>query len=305
MSRVAASSCRSPARGRLCFGEPMSRHTVWGIGGCADRFFEPADADAMARFIASLPAEEPVLVIGLGSNLLVRDRGVRGTVIVTGGGLSGLHRRDDGAVRAEAGVACPKVARFAVRQRLADCHFLAGIPGTVGGALAMNAGAYGGETWDLVESVETVDRRGERRRRVREEFVSGYRRVHAAADEWFLSADLRLRPDASGEGAQALRSLLRERARSQPIGTRNCGSVFRNPPGDFAARLIESCGLKGCAMGGALVSPKHANFIVNTGGATAGDVEDLMALIVERVARECGVVLQPEVRVVGEAGAVA
>lgn len=289
-------------RGRLRIAEPMSRHTVWGIGGCADRFYEPADADDLARFLASLPDEEVVLVIGLGSNLLVRDGGIRGTVIATGRGLSGLEMPERDRVRAGAGVACPKVARFAVRRRLGACHFLAGIPGTMGGALAMNAGAFGGETWDIVENVETIDRRGERRRRDRSDFSVGYRKVGGAPGEWFLSTDLRLPPDASGDGADALRSLLHRRAETQPIGARNCGSVFRNPPGDFAARLIDSCGLKGSAVGGALVSPKHANFIVNTGGASARDVETLMNRIAERVARDSGVDLQPEVRIVGETG---
>ena len=294
---------RSPPhmRGTLRLAEPMSRHTVWGIGGRADRFYEPADADDLACFLAWLPEEEPVLVIGLGSNLLVRDGGIRGTVVATGTGLSGLHLAGGDRVRAAAGVACPKVARFAVRNRLADCHFLAGIPGTMGGALAMNAGAFGGETWDIVESVETIDRQGRRHRRGREDFAVDYREVRGTPGEWFLSADLRLPRDVSEGGAEAVKALLRLRAQTQPTGTRSCGSVFRNPPGDFAARLIEACGLKGAGVGGALVSPKHANFIVNAGGASAGDVEALMSLIVDRVARERGVVLETEVHVVGEA----
>ena len=290
-------------RGHLRFAEPMSRHTVWGIGGCADRFYEPADACDLGAFLASLPEEEPVLFIGLGSNLLVRDGGIRGTVIATGAGLSALLLKGPGTVRAAAGAACPKVARFAVRHHLADCQFLAGIPGTVGGALAMNAGAFGGETWDIVESVETIDRGGRRRRRGREDFAVGYREVRGASGEWFLSADFKLPRDDSGRGAEAVRSLLRRRAETQPTGTRNCGSVFRNPPGDAAARLIEACGLKGAAVGGAFVSPKHANFIVNAGGARAQEVEALMQRIVEQVARASGVVLEPEVRIVGESRA--
>ncbi len=298
---MTARGSSSSVRGTLRLVEPMSRHTVWGIGGPADRYFEPADADDLASFLASQPDGEALLVIGLGSNLLVRDGGIRGTVIAMGAGLSRLHLPRARTLRTEAGVACPKVARFAVRRGLADCHFLAGIPGTVGGALAMNAGAFGGETWDLVESVETIDRCGHRRRRAREDFVAGYRQVAGAPGEWFLSADLALSRDVRGEGAEIVRSLLRLRARTQPTGTRNCGSVFRNPPGDFAARLIEACGLKGVSVGGAYVSPKHANFIVNAGGARADDVETLMQVIIDRVAGESGVVLEPEVRIVGEA----
>ena len=250
---AAARQGRSDLRGTLRTAEPMSRHTVWGIGGRAERFYEPADADDLALFLAGLPAEEPVLVIGLGSNLLVRDGGIRGTVIATGPGLCDLFMPERGTVRAAAGVACPKVARFAVRERLADCHFLAGIPGTIGGALAMNAGAFGAETWDVVDSVEVIDRHGRRRRRGRGDFAAGYRHVAGTPGEWFLSADLKLSCDVSGGGADAIRSLLRLRARTQPTGARTCGSVFRNPPGDFAARLIEACGLKGAAVGGALV----------------------------------------------------
>ena len=297
-----ASGVSVRVRGNLRWAEPMSRHTVWGIGGSADRFFEPADADDLSTFLSSLAEEEPVLVIGLGSNLLVRDGGIRGTVIATTAGLSGLRVTERCRLRAAAGAACPKVARYSVRRQLSGSEFLAGIPGTMGGALAMNAGAFGGETWEIVESVETIDRRGVRRRRGRGDFAVGYRQVGGAPGEWFLSADLRLSPDPSGEGAGAVKSLLRRRAQTQPIGTRNCGSVFRNPPGDFAARLIEACGLKGASVGRALVSPKHANFIVNAGGASAGDVEELITLIVERVGSEFGVELEPEVRIVGEGG---
>ena len=294
------SDASAGVRGNLRFAEPMSRHTVWGIGGSADRFFEPADAEDLSAFLSSLADEEPVLVIGLGSNLLVRDGGIRGTVIATSAGLSGLRVTQPCTLRTAAGAACPKVARFSVRRQLSGGEFLAGIPGTMGGALAMNAGAFGGETWEIVESVETIDRRGRRRRRGRGDFEVGYRQVGGAPGEWFLSADLRLSHDPSGEGAGTVKSLLRLRAQTQPVGTRNCGSVFRNPPGDFAARLIEACGLKGASVGRALVSPKHANFIVNAGGASAGDVEELMALIVDRVGSEFGVRLEPEVRIVGE-----
>ena len=298
---MTASGVLPRIHGNLRFAEPMSRHTIWGIGGSAECFFEPADVEDLSCFLASLCDEEPVLVIGLGSNLLVRDGGIRGTVIATTVGLSGLCVADRCTVRAEAGAACPKVARYSVRNRLAGSEFLAGIPGTMGGALAMNAGAFGGETWEIVESVETIDRRGRRRRREHGDFDVGYRQVTGAPGEWFLSADLRLSDDESGDGAGAVKSLLRLRAQTQPIGTRNCGSVFRNPPGDFAARLIEACGLKGATVGRALVSPKHANFIVNEGGASAGDVESLMSLIVDCVGSRFGVALEPEVRIVGEA----
>jgi UDP-N-acetylmuramate dehydrogenase len=288
-------------RGRLRVAHRLARHTAWGIGGVADRFYEPADVDDLCRFLGQLPADEPLFWLGLGSNLLVRDGGIRGTVLYLGTGLGRIERAGECGVRAQAGAPCPKVARFCARARLAGAEFLAGIPGTVGGALAMNAGAFGGETYSIVVRVETVTRAGERRERAASEFQTGYRHVVPPAAEWFLGAEFALHADALGAGEARIRELLKRRALTQPIGTRNCGSVFRNPPGDHAARLIEQCGLKGERIGGAEVSRKHANFIINTGAASAADVEALIERVMERVERTHGVVLVPEVRIVGEA----
>ena len=282
--------------------ESMARHTVWGIGGVADRFYAPVDVEDLARFVTELPEDEPVLMLGLGSNLLVRDGGFRGTVISTGHALAAILQIDGSTVRVQAGVACPKVARYSVRHGLAGCEFFAGIPGTVGGALAMNAGAFGGETWTIVRSVETLDRQGEIRRRAPADFEVAYRQVKGPVDEWFLAADLSLEADPRGLAGGRLKELLRARAESQPMGRRSCGSVFRNPPDDFAARLIQASGLKGARVGGAMVSEKHANFIINTGDATAADVETLMARVVEQVASDSQVHLQREVHIVGEHG---
>jgi len=287
-------------RGRLRLDEPLARHTAWGIGGPADRLYQPADLDDLRAFLARLPASEPLFWLGLGSNVLVRDGGIRGTVVHLGSSLAGLGRAGGDAVRAEAGVACPKVARFAARAGLAGAEFMAGIPGTVGGALAMNAGAFGGETYDIVDEVETVTRAGALRRRPGAALAPGYREVALPPGEWFVAARFRLAPGARGEGEARIRELLRRRGETQPLRARSCGSVFRNPPGDFAARLIEASGLKGAREGGAEVSRKHANFILNAGDARAADVEALMARVVARVRREHGVTLVPEVRVVGE-----
>ncbi len=294
-------------RGVLKASEPMSRHVSWRAGGPAARFYAPADTEDLQGFLAQLPPREPLLFVGLGSNLLVRDGGFNGTAVLTH--AAGLHPQMlGGRLYADAGVAAPKVARFAARHDLAHAEFLAGIPGTVGGALAMNAGCYGGETWDLVEHVVTVDRRGALRDRARAEFDVGYR--HCALrdgrvlgeDEWFTGAWFTLRP---GDGALArgrIRELLVRRISSQPLQLPNAGSVFRNPPGDHAARLIESCGLKGLTRGGARVSDKHANFIVNPERrASAADIEGLIEEVRRRVAEGTGVELMPEVRIVGEA----
>jgi UDP-N-acetylmuramate dehydrogenase len=288
-------------RGNLLLDEPMSRHTSWRIGGPADRYYQPADADDLVQFLAQLPPGEPLYWLGLGSNLLVRDGGIRGTVIATSGVLNVLTQIDERTVRAEAGVACAKVARFSARAGLAGAEFLAGIPGTMGGALAMNAGAFGGETWQVVAAVETLDRSGNRRRRTPQEFTIGYRHVVVPKGEWFLAAELQLEPGADPDALQArIKELLSKRSDLQPTQLPNAGSVFRNPDGDYAARLIEACGLKGECQGAACVSDKHANFIINTGAATAADVERLIQHIARVVAEQQGVQLQPEVHIFGE-----
>ena len=289
--------------GVLRHREPLARHTVWGIGGFADRYFEPAGIDELAAFLADLPAGEPVLWIGLGSNLLVRDGGVRGTVISTVR-LRAVEPLGPTKIHAGAGAACPRVARIAARHGLTGCEFLAGIPGSMGGALAMNAGAFGCEIWPAIREVETLDVNGERRWRTASEFQYGYRNVDGPHGEWFVSCRLVLEPDTEGRAGTRIRQLLVQRAAMQPTGARTCGSVFRNPRGDYAGRLIEASGLKGHRIGGAVISDKHANFIINDAGARAADVEALIRKVVEEVERRQGVRLEPEVRIIGEASSV-
>ena len=287
---------------RLRYDEPMSRHTSWRIGGSADVFFRPAGVAELTDFIAGLNEDEDILWIGLGSNLLVRDGGVRGVVICTLDLTSRIKRLDSVRVHVGSGVPCAALARQCTRWRLGPVAFFAGIPGTVGGALAMNAGAFGGETWDSVESVETLDRRGRQRTRSRTDYRVGYRSVKGVRGEWFLGATLALSSDPEADMSQ-LAEMRRRRDRTQPLGVRSCGSVFRNPPGDFAARLIEASGLKGRCVGDAMVSEKHANFIINRGHATARDVERLITEVRDRVAADSGIVLDLEVRIVGESDA--
>lgn len=291
----------SPLRGVLRRNEPMSRHTVWAVGGPAERFYRPADLDDLAVFLGRTTEQEPIHWVGLGSNLLVRDGGLPGSVVSTSGLLNQLELTDNGAVRVQAGVACAKVARFSAHHNLGNTEFLAGIPGTMGGALAMNAGAFGGETWEVVNRVQTIDRDGGLRTRPSRDFHVGYREVNGPPGEWFVSAELISVPGVGAESLARIRSLLRERGESQPTGLRSCGSVFRNPPGDFAGRLIEVSGLKGKRIGGAEVSTKHANFIINTGAASAADIENLMHVVRDTVERKQGVSLVPEVRVLGVA----
>jgi UDP-N-acetylmuramate dehydrogenase len=284
----------------LQFNQPMSEYVSWRAGGKADKFFVASSIPLLSDFMKSLSRNEPILFVGLGSNLLVRDGGFRGTVVL----MHDAKKQpvlENGLVLAEAGVASPKVARFAARNHLVDAEFLAGIPGTVGGALAMNAGCYGGETWDIVEQVLTINRKGELKPRKKTEFEIGYRHCAGPAGEWFVAAWFRLN---KGDGARAearIKEFLAKRMATQPLSLPNAGSVFRNPEGDHAARLIESCGLKGLTRGGARVSEKHANFIVNPeGAAKAADIEWLILEVKKRVKEKTGVTLVPEVRIVGE-----
>ena len=292
---------KQPLRGMLSTDEKMSRHTSWKVGGPADRFYVPADVDDLAVFLAALPDDEPVTWLGLGSNLLVRDGGIRGTVISTAGMKNRLELASDNTVWAGCGVPCAKVARFSAKSGLTGAEFLAGIPGSVGGALAMNAGAFGAETWSIVEQVETVTRKGLRALRPCSDFATGYRQVDKAHDEWFVSALFRLETDPDGKAEAHIKELLARRTETQPTGQFSCGSVFKNPPGDFAGRLVDQCGLKGFALGDAHVSDKHANFIINAGKASAGDIEALILHVQASVREMTGVRLIPEVKIVGEA----
>ena len=284
---------------RVARNEPMSKHTSWRVGGPADLYFKPRDAADLAGFLQSLDLAIPVYWVGLGSNLLIRDGGLRGAVIATHSAFDELNRVSQHEVECGAGVACAKLAKQCVKWGLGPAEFFAGIPGTLGGALAMNAGAFGGETWKHVVSVTTIDRQGRIQQRSASEYRVSYRHVEMPALEWFLAAQLRFEAKPSVSQEQ-IRDLLAKRKATQPIGEPSCGSTFVNPPGDHAARHIESAGLKGFAIGGARVSTKHANFIINEGSATAADIEALIAHVQKVVAERHGVALQTEVRIVGE-----
>ncbi len=292
----------TPLRGKLRLQVDMSKHTSWRTGGKAERMYQPADLDDLLVFLRSLPADEPVYAVGLGSNLLVREGGLRGTVLMLHGTLSALHLEMDGSVYAEAGVPGAKLARFAAKHDLQGAEFFAGIPGTLGGMLAMNAGCYGSETWEKVLRVQTVNRQGKVHVRTAAEYEIGYRHValRNAGEEWFVAAWLQFSRGKGESSWRDIKALLSRRIASQPLSLPNAGSVFRNPEGDHAARLIEHCGLKGMRSGGAQVSEKHANFIVNAGTATAADIENLINEVQNIVARQTGISLHPEVRIVGE-----
>ena len=285
---------------QLLRNEPLARYTSWRVGGKADRLFIADNLADLQVFMRTLDKAEPVFFIGLGSNLLVRDGGVRGTVIVMHQALNEL-RADGQYIYAEAGVTCGKLARYSANQFKQGAEFMAGIPGTVGGALAMNAGCYGSETWNIVHQVLTINRSGETHVRNESEFIPSYRHVEMLTpDEWFLGAWFKLEPGEATESLKKIKNLLATRLASQPLNLPSAGSTFRNPHGDFAARLIEASGLKGYQIGGAQVSPKHANFIVNVGDCSALDIELLIRHMKDVVLEKQGVALQQEVKVIGE-----
>jgi UDP-N-acetylmuramate dehydrogenase len=292
--------------GSLRLNEPMAKHVSWRAGGVAARAYIPASSADLAAFLATLPGHEPVCFVGLGSNLLVRDGGYRGTAVLMHS-PRGAMRVEDELIYAEAGVACPKVARLAATHGFEGAEFLAGVPGTVGGALAMNAGCYGSETWDVVAKTLTVSRAGKLSERGSADFEVAYRRVglrgrKLGEDEWFLASWFRLRPGDEKRARARIKELLAMRIATQPLDLPNAGSVFRNPPGEHAARLVEACGLKGYAIGGARISEKHANFIVNPKGkACAADIEALIEHARKAVKERFGIELVPEVRIIGEA----
>ena len=286
-------------RGKLAFDEPMMSYNTWGVGCRAQCVFQPADMADLQSFLKQYEGALPLFWMGLGSNVLIPDEGLSGIVVVSHPGLQKICYADDYSVYVEAGVACSKLARSSVKQGLQGVEFMAGIPGTVGGALAMNAGAFGGTTWQHVRSLQVITRAGEVQQRPADVFDVSYRSVEIAADEWFVAAYFQLAPTQQDEASVSIRDLLAKRNHSQPIGEKNCGSVFKNPPGQFAAKIIEECGLKGLKIGGAEVSPKHANFIINTGQASATDIAQLMLQIMSTVKTQYGIELEPEVRILG------
>lgn len=287
-------------RGQLSYNASLAEYNSWRVGGAADILYIPADANDIACFMQQLPKDTPLLWLGLGSNILIRDGGVEGAVLVTQGALHGMSQLDSTRVRAEAGVSCAQFARYTARLGLRGLEFMAGIPGTVGGALFMNAGCYGGETWQYVTHVETIDRHGQLRTRSIKDYQINYRHVVGPDHEWFVAGHFALQSGNKTDALNEIRHLLEKRNASQPTGFPNCGSTFRNPPNQSAGQLIDQSGLKGFKIGGAYVSQKHANFLINDGTATAADIEILIQHITEHVQQQHGVLLYPEVCIIGK-----
>lgn len=286
--------------GNLLEHVPLSDYTSWQVGGPAQRLYIPNDSDDLVSFLKQLPLKEPLLFLGLGSNTLIRDGGIKATVVITQGALTKLEFLAPTLIRAEAGVASPAFARFSARKNLSGAEFLAGIPGTVGGALAMNAGCNHSETWEIVKAVEIINRQGEIKLRYPSDYQISYRSVNVFPDEFYLAAHFQLKSGDKEKSLEKIRSLLAHRAATQPTNEPSCGSVFRNPEDNYAAELIESCGLKGLKIGGASVSTKHANFIINEGRASAADIEALIEKISDTVLKKHHIQLIREVIIIGD-----
>ena len=299
MQAIMLSQMMHQQRGQLLSKQTLAPYTSWRTGGHADYVYLPADLADLAQFLQRLPVEVPLTWLGLGSNTLVRDGGIEGVVIVTQGKLNQIERADTQTIRVEVGVASAQLARYAARAGLTGIEFLAGIPGTIGGALAMNAGCFGGETWHWVSAVETIDRQGQIKHRATTDFTIAYRHVIRPLNEWFVAGHFLPLLGDKEQALELIRTLLEKRNQTQPTGTANCGSVFRNPAGHYAGRLIEQCGLKGKRIGGAVVSTKHANFIINEQGASSADIEQLVLAVSAIVEQKTGIRLIPEVCIIG------
>jgi UDP-N-acetylmuramate dehydrogenase len=274
------------------FNEPMSKHCSLRSGGMTSEFFLPEDINELSLFLKS--NVKPILLVGLGSNLLVRDRGFNGVTIHTKN-LKELNIKNK-YIESGAGISLAKLSRFAQANLKYGAEFLSAIPGSVGGALAMNAGAFGSEVWQYVVSVQTISLSGELQERFPNDYEINYRSVkHRFSDEFFISArfDFNL-----NEPNDNVRDLLDKRNSSQPIGLPSCGSVFKNPKDNYAAKLIESSGLKGFCIGGACVSEKHANYIINQNNATALDIENLIIHIQNTIKTLHNVELETEIIII-------
>ena len=279
--------------------ESMAKHTSWGIGGCADLFYSPKSREDLVSFLSSVDPNLPITWIGKGTNILVRDAGIRGVVISTKSFLKEIEKTSKYLYKVEAGVACVELALFCQKNGIGPAAFFSGIPGSIGGALTMNAGSFGMETWDLVKEVEVINEKGDISFLEKESFDIAYRTVTFPFRLWFLSCSMSLSSDEQTTKDNLI-ELRNQRIKTQPLSEDTCGSVFKNPPGNFAGALIEGSGLKGFKIGSASISEKHANFIVNEGGATARDIENLINHTRQVVKKNYDIDLQPEVRIMGE-----
>ncbi|MBF0264779.1 MAG: UDP-N-acetylmuramate dehydrogenase [Gammaproteobacteria bacterium] len=297
-------------KGELLSNELLSKHTTWKVGGPATLYFKPESKMDLQQFLITLNDSQPILWLGLGSNILFPDNGFNGVVINAVGQLKTIAyeqiSENNTKVTVEVGVTCSKFSREMANKGLLGAEFFSGIPGSIGGALAMNAGAFNGETWKHVTNIETIDIKGLFHHKHAKQFEVSYRHVKGLEQrqnqqkEWYVSAEFLFEknPELVQVTKQNIKTMLLKRNQSQPVQQANAGSVFKNPKGYFAAKLIEQCNLKNTQIGDAIVSNKHANFIINQGHAKAADILKLIELVQETVLKQTGVLLEREVVVI-------
>ena len=280
------------------YNELLSKHTSWKVGGPADIFFTPQNRDDLSNFLKS-NQDNPITWLGNGTNVLVRDNGIRGAVISTKKSIDKINMETDNSCRVEAGASCVDLALFAEKNQLGPAAFFSGIPGSIGGALTMNAGSFGHETWEFVETVEVIDESGDIHYLHPKEFKFSYRSVKFPFPLWFVSCLMQF-PESETTTKSELKAMRDQRIKTQPLSEDTCGSVFKNPKPEHAGDLIERAGLKGYRIGGCSISTKHANFIVNEGGARSADIEELIKHVQNIVKAKFDVDLETEVRIIGE-----
>ena len=285
-------------KGRLRKNISLKKYNTWKVGGNAEYFYEPYDLDDLKIFL-KLVKNEHVTFLGNGSNVLIRDSGIKGFVVCLKNSLNNFYRGNDGIFTFEAGLSCMKIAQISANQSFSGLEFLCGIPGTLGGALRMNAGCYGENIWKSVDSVVLINRSGNLKNRRKEEFNIDYRNVDLDDGNFFVSASFNLKKNRLNDSSDKIKELLKNRRISQPTGLPSCGSVFKNPDNDSAGKILDSLGLKGYRIGGAYVSKKHANFIITEKSAKSGDVEELINFIKHKVLKEKKILLETEVKFIG------
>ena len=280
------------------YNELLSKHTSWKVGGPADIFFIPKNRDDLSTFLKSNHTKE-ITWLGNGTNVLVRDGGIRGVVISTKKSIDKISIETGNSYRVEAGASCMDLALFAEKNQLGPAAFFSGIPGSVGGALTMNAGSFCHETWEFVESLEVIDEAGVIHHLDPKDFKFSYRTVEFPFPLWFVSCLMQF-PESQTTTKSELKAIRNERLKTQPLSEDTCGSVFKNPKPEHAGDLIDRAGLKGYKIGGCSISMKHANFIVNEGDATSANIEDLIKHVQSAVKTKFDVDLETEVRIIGE-----
>ena len=284
-------------RGRLRENVSLKDYNTWKVGGKAEYFYEPIDLEDLKLFLELLE-NTPIILLGNGSNVLIRDGGIEGCVICLKKTLNNYSFKDEEYIF-EAGLSCMKMAQITARENYAGLEFLCGIPGSLGGALAMNAGCYGGNIWDYVSTVSLINNHGEITRKNKNDFIIGYRNTNLKENNFFISAVFKLKKNKNKNSLEKIKVLLQDRRLKQPTGMLSCGSVFKNPHNLHAAKLIEAIGLKGYKIGGAYISKKHANFIISDKLTKSSDIEKLINFTKKQVLEKKEVVLETEVKFIG------